>query len=65
MTKRMLLGLVVGLRLLALPGGQAANDGVITINGGRNTILMRTPSEPFVPAVTAVVESGGDLQQPW
>lgn len=53
MTDRMLSGLLVGLMLAGAAWGQAANDGVITINGGRNTILMRAPSEPFVPAVTA------------
>ena len=55
MTKRMLsgllLGLMVGLMLAGAAWGQAANDGAITINGGRNTILMRAPSEPIVPAV--------------
>jgi len=51
MTKRMLLGWLVGLALAGAAWGQAANDGVITINGGRNTMLMRTPSGPFVPAV--------------
>ena len=51
MTKRMLSGWLVGLMLAGAAWGQAANDGVITINGGRNTILMRAPSEPFVPAV--------------
>ncbi len=50
MTKRMLLGWLVGLVLAGAAWGQAANDGVITINGGRNTMLMRAPSEPFVPA---------------
>jgi hypothetical protein len=51
MKKRMLSGWLVGLALAGAAWGQAANDGVITINGGRNTILMRAPSEPFVPAV--------------
>src|SRR5580692_8163903 len=55
MTKRMLsgllLGLMAGLMLAGAAWGQAANDGAITINGGRNTILMRAPSEPIVPAV--------------
>jgi hypothetical protein len=30
---------------------QANNDGVITVNGGRTTVLMRSPSETFTPAV--------------
>ena len=49
MTKRTLSGLLVGLMLVGAAWGQAS-DGVVTINGGRNTILMRAPSEPFVPA---------------
>lgn len=53
MTKRTLSGLLVGLMLAGAAWGQAADDGAITINGGRNTILMRAPSQPFVPAVTA------------
>ena len=52
MTKRTLSGLLVGLMLVGAAWGQAS-DGVVTINGGRNTILMRAPSEPFVPAVRA------------
>ena len=52
MKKRMLSGWLVGLMLAGSAAwGQAANDGVITINGGRNTILMQAPSEPSVPAV--------------
>jgi hypothetical protein len=52
MTKRTLSGWLVGLMLAGSAAwGQAANDGVITINGGRNTILMQAPSEPSVPAV--------------
>ncbi len=42
---------MAGLMLAGAAWGQAANDGAITINGGRNTILMRAPSEPIVPAV--------------
>jgi hypothetical protein len=38
--------------LVSSAWGQAGSNGVVTINGGRNTILMRAPSEPFVPAVT-------------
>ena len=49
MTKRTLIGLLVGLMLAGAAWGQAADDGAITINGGRNTILMRAPSQPFVP----------------
>ncbi|HSY98301.1 MAG TPA: hypothetical protein VK788_02300 [Terriglobales bacterium] len=52
MRKKMLARLVVGLMLAGAAWGQAAGDGVVTINGGRNTILMRAPSDPFVPAVT-------------
>jgi|SRR5579863_359507 len=52
MRKKMLARLVVGLMLAGAAWAQAAGDGVVTINGGRNTILMRAPSEPFVPAVT-------------
>jgi hypothetical protein len=51
MLSGLLLGLMVGLMLAGAAWGQAANDGAITINGGRNTILMRAPSEPIVPAV--------------
>ena len=53
--RKRIFGLGVGLGVLALAGavwGQASG-GVVTINGGRNTILVRTPSEPFVPATTA------------
>jgi hypothetical protein len=52
MTKRMLSGWLVGLMLTGAAWGQA-NNGAVTINGGRNTILMRAPSEPVVPAVRA------------
>jgi hypothetical protein len=58
MTKRTLLGWLVGLMVAGAAWGQAANDGTITINGGRNTILMRAPSEPFVPAVRASSKLG-------
>jgi hypothetical protein len=51
MLSGLLLGLMAGLMLAGAAWGQAANDGAITINGGRNTILMRAPSEPIVPAV--------------
>jgi len=52
--RKRIFGLGVGLGVLALAGGVwgQASGGVVTINGGRNTILMRTPSEPFVPATT-------------
>jgi hypothetical protein len=30
---------------------QTSNDGVIKLNGGRSAILMRAPSQPFMPAV--------------
>jgi hypothetical protein len=54
--RKRIFGLGVGLGVLALAGGVwgQASGGVVTINGGRNTILMRTPSEPFVPATTAL-----------
>jgi hypothetical protein len=53
--RKRIFGLGVGLWVLALAGGVwgQASGGVVTINGGRNTILVRTPSEPFVPATTA------------
>jgi hypothetical protein len=53
--RKRIFGLGVGLGVLALAGGVwgQARGGVVTINGGRNTILVRTPSEPFVPATTA------------
>lgn len=53
--RKRIFGLGVGLGVLALAGGVwgQASGGVVTINGGRNTILMRTPSEPFVPPTTA------------
>jgi hypothetical protein len=52
--RKRIFGLGVGLGVLALAGGVwgQASRGVVTINGGRTTILMRTPSEPFVPATT-------------
>jgi hypothetical protein len=56
MTKKTLSGMLVCAGLLvfanAAAWGQAGNDGVITINGGRNTILMRAPSQPISPAVS-------------
>ena len=53
--RKRIFGLGVGLGVLALAGGVwgQASGGVVTINGGRNTILMRAPSEAFVPAVRA------------
>jgi hypothetical protein len=45
------LGMLVLANLAA--SAQASNDGVIKLNGGRNTILMRAPSQPFTLAVRA------------
>jgi len=54
MTKKMLFGILVYLVLLAFANlgaqAQASGDGVITINGGRNTILMRDASQIITPA---------------
>ena len=45
----------LGMLMLAdfAASAQASNDGVIKLNGGRNAILMRTPSQPFTRAVPA------------
>jgi hypothetical protein len=55
MTKRTLSRVLICLGMLVLVkvnvSAQASNDGVITINGGRDTILLRAPSQAFVPAV--------------
>src|SRR5271154_1898820 len=57
MTGRTLFGWFLGLGMLGLAGvagwGQTANDGVVTINGGRNVISIGAPSQSFVPAVPA------------
>jgi len=57
MTKRRLAGIFTCLGILVLmnlaASAQASNDGVIKMNGGRKTILMRAPSQPFTPAVRA------------
>jgi hypothetical protein len=56
MTKGMLSAVVIYLGMLGLANpaasAQASNDGVITINGGRNTVLMRAPSQTTTPAVS-------------
>ncbi len=46
-----LLGAVVAGRFRGFGAGQ--QRGVIKLNGGRNAILMRAPSQPFTPAVRA------------
>jgi hypothetical protein len=57
MTKQTLSGLLICLSVLAFANlaalGQASNNGAITINGGRNAVLMRAPSEPVTPALPA------------
>jgi hypothetical protein len=57
MTKRRLSGVFICLNILVFANvavwAQAGNDGVVKINGGRNTILMRAPSQPFTPAARA------------
>jgi hypothetical protein len=51
-----LSGMLVGLGILMLANvstlAQANHDGAIKLDGGRNAILMRVPSQPFTPAVT-------------
>src|SRR4029077_9390168 len=55
MTKRTLSGVLICLGMLVLTNlaasAQASNDGVITINGGRNTVLMRAPWETITPSL--------------
>jgi hypothetical protein len=55
MTKEKLSRVVVGFGIFVLAStaswAQASTDGVIRLNGGRNAILMRAPSQPFTPAV--------------
>src|ERR1700686_2083418 len=55
MSKRKLSGMLICLGMLVLANvsasAQASDDGVIKINGGRNAILMRAPSQPFTSAV--------------
>ena len=54
MTKRMVSGLFIGLGMLVVANvaawAQASNDGVITINGGRNSVLMSAPSQTITLA---------------
>ena len=55
MSKRKLSGMLICLGMLVLANvsaaAQASNDGVIKINGGKNAILMRAPSQPFTSAL--------------
>jgi len=45
-------GVCLGVSLFAVVAwGQTGNDGVVTINGGRNVISIGTPSRSFTPAV--------------
>jgi len=57
MTKGMVSGLFIGLGMILFANlaasAQAGSDGVITINGGRSTVLMRTPSQTITPAAPA------------
>jgi hypothetical protein len=49
-------GVLVCLVVLGLASAAAwaqASDGVVKLNGGRNAILMRAPSQPFTPAEQA------------
>jgi hypothetical protein len=52
--KRMLSGVLICLGMLIVANvaawAQANNDGVVTINGGRNTVLMKAPSQTITPA---------------
>jgi hypothetical protein len=54
-SERTLSGILICLGMLMLTdvaaSAQANNDGVITINGGRNTVLMRAPSETITQAL--------------
>ncbi len=54
MTRKTLFGVLICLGVLALVNAAAwaqAGDGVISINGGETTVLMKAPSQAFVPAV--------------
>jgi hypothetical protein len=55
MTKRTLSQSFMCLSILLFASlaawGQASASGVITINGGRNAILLRRPSQRIVPAI--------------
>lgn len=55
MTKKVQSGVLICLGMLLLANvaawGQATNDGIITINGGETTLLMRAPSQTFTPAI--------------
>ena len=57
MRKRKLSGVFICLGILLFVNvavwGQASNDGVVKLNGGKNAILMTAPSQPFTPAVRA------------
>jgi hypothetical protein len=53
MTRRV-LWVLVGLGVFVLGNAaawaQASDDGIITINGGRTTVLMKAPAQSFIPA---------------
>ena len=54
MRTRRLSGVLICLGMLVFANVAVwaqANDGMVRINGGRNAILMRAPSQPFTPAV--------------
>ncbi len=54
MTKKTVAGLFIGLGILGFANiaawAQAGNDGVITINGGRNAIVVKGRSQAITPA---------------
>ena len=54
MTKRMRFGVLIYSGMLLLNSSaawaQAGDDGVVTINGGRNAVLLRAPSQKSTPA---------------
>jgi hypothetical protein len=53
MLSRVLVYLCILVAASAAASAQTSRDGVITINGGRNTVLMRAPSQIITPAVPA------------
>jgi hypothetical protein len=57
MMKRVISGVLVCLVMLALANvaawAQASDAGVVTLNGGRNTVLMKAPSQSITAAVPA------------
>ena len=67
MTKRMVSGLFIGLGMLVVANvaawAQASNDGVITINGGRNSVLMSAPSQTITLAAGPSPELAAGLDK--